>query len=114
MYCFRSATFYTLDFISKGSTGLDFNFQIAKIESETVLKSFSTINKSSLATFLFAEDDIKPVREKITKKEVKAIAIINNIDKNIKSEYIDALKSKNADIILWSERNEEKSWKLIV
>ncbi len=44
---------------------------------------------------------------------MKAIAIINNIDRNIKSEYIDALKSKNADIILWSERNEEKIWKLI-
>jgi len=51
--------------------------------------------------------------KKSLKKEMKAIAIINNIDRNIKSEYIDALKSKNADIILWSERNEEKIWKLI-
>jgi len=62
LYCFRLATFYTLDFISKGSTGLDFYFQIAKNKSETVLKSFSTINKSSLVTFLLAEIDIKPVR----------------------------------------------------
>lgn len=106
---------YTPDFISKGNTGLEFNFdfQIAKIKSETVLKSFNTINKSNLATFLFAWDDIKPVREKITKKEVKAIAIINDVDKEIKSEYLDALKSKNADIILWSERDLKKNIDLV-
>lgn len=106
---------YTPDFISKGNTGLEFNFdfQIAKFKSETVLKSFNTINKSNLATFLFAWDDIKPVREKITKKEVKAIAIINDIDKDIKSEYLEALKSKNADIILWSERDTQKNIDLV-
>ncbi|PWH84903.1 DUF1828 domain-containing protein [Brumimicrobium oceani] len=106
---------YTPDFISKGHTGLEFNFdfQIAKIKSETVLKSFNTINKSNLSSFLFAWDDIKPVREKITKKEVKAIAIINDLDKEIKSEYIDALKSKNADIILWSERKSKNSLELV-
>ncbi|TQD36252.1 DUF1829 domain-containing protein [Haloflavibacter putidus] len=106
---------YTPDFISKGSTGLEFNFdfQIAKLKSEIVIKSFNTINKSNLPTFLFAWDDIKPVREKITQKNVKAVAIINDTDKEIKSEYLDALKSKNADYILWSEREFEKNIELV-
>jgi hypothetical protein len=106
---------YTPDFISKGATGLEFNFdfQIAKRNKEIVIKSFNTVNKSNLSTFLFSWDDIKPVREKITKKEVNAIAIINNIDKEIRTEFLDALKAKNADYILWSERESEKSKELI-
>lgn len=106
---------FTPDFISKGTTGLEFNFdfQIAKKQSEIVIKSFNTINKSNLPTFLFAWDDIKPVREKTTKKEVKAIAIINDIEKEIKTEFLDALKSKNADYILWSEREAELNIKLV-
>ncbi|UAM96839.1 DUF1828 domain-containing protein [Polaribacter litorisediminis] len=106
---------YTPDFISKGATGLEFNFdfQIAKRNKEIVIKSFNTVNKSNLSTFLFSWDDIKPVREKITKKDVNAIAIINNIDKEVRTEFLDALKAKNADYILWSERESEKSKELI-
>lgn len=106
---------YTPDFISKGTTGLEFNFdfQIAKKNTEIVIKSFNTINKSNLPTFLFSWDDIKPVREKTTKKDVKAIAIINDSDKEVKSEFLDALKSKNANYILWSERDSEKNKKLL-
>lgn len=107
---------YTPDFISKGVTGLEFNFdfQIAQKNKEIVIKSFNTINKSNLPTFLFSWEDIKPVREKITKKEVKAIAIINDVDKEIKNEFIDALKSKNANFILWSEKDSEENKKLLV
>lgn len=106
---------FTPDFISKGTTGLEFNFdfQIAKKQSEIVIKSFNTINKSNLPTFLFAWDDIKPVREKTTKKEVKAIAIINDVDKEIKPEFLDALKSKNADYILWTERDAKQNIELV-
>lgn len=106
---------FTPDFISKGTTGLEFNFdfQIAKKHSEIVIKSFNTINKSNLPTFLFAWDDIKPVREKTTKKEVKAIAIINDIDKDIKTEFLDALTTKNANYILWTERENERNIKLV-
>lgn len=106
---------YTPDFISKGATGLEFNFdfQIAKKDKEIVIKSFNTINKSNLPTFLFSWDDIKPVREKATKKDVSAIAVINDIGKDIKREFLDALKSRNADYILWSERDTEESKQLI-
>lgn len=114
-YLESKGTIYTPDFISKGTTGLEFNFdfQIAKKQSEIVIKSFNSVNKSNLPTFLFAWDDIKPVREKTTKKEVKAIAIINDVDNEIKTEFLDALISKNADYILWSEREEQKNVELV-
>ena len=107
---------YTPDFISKGTTGLEFtfDFQIAQKSKEIVIKSFSSINKSNLPSFLFSWDDIMPVREKLTKKEVKAIAIINDIDKDVKSEYLEALISKKANYILWSERGDEKNIKKLV
>lgn len=108
---------YTPDFISKGITGLEFNFdfQIAGRDKEIVIKSFNTINKSSLSAFLFSWEDIKPVREKSTKKEVKAIAFINDeIDnKEIKTEFIEAFKTKNADCILWSQRDTEENKNLL-
>jgi len=100
---------YTPDFISKGSTGLEFmfDFQIAGKHSELVLKSFNTINKQTLSSFLFSWDDIKPVREKVSKKNVTAIAIINDEEKQIKGEFLEALKAKNANFIIWSERHND-------
>ena len=108
---------YTPDFISKGSTGLEFmfDFQIAGRENELVLKSFNTINKQTLGSFLFSWDDIKSVREKVSKKNVAAIAVLNNEEKPIKVEYLEALKAKKANYIIWSDRfNEENLKKLQV
>lgn len=107
---------YTPDFISKGITGLEFNFdfQITQKSKEIVIKSFNTINKTTLSTFLFSWGDIKPLREKTTKKEVKAIAIINDFEREIKEEYLNALKSQHAEFILWSEKDSSKSLELLV
>ena len=107
---------YTPDFISKGITGLEFNFdfQIAQKSKEIVIKSFNTINKTTLSTFLFSWGDIKPLREKTTKKEVKAIAIINDLDREVKGEYLTALKSQNAEYILWSEKDSDNNFNLLV
>ena len=98
---------YTPDFISKGQTGLEFNFdfQIAKKTEEIVLKSFSRINNSNLGSFLFSWEDIKSTRERIAKKNVKAVAIINDFSKTVRPEFLEALKSKDADYILWSEKD---------
>lgn len=98
---------YTPQFISKGSTGLEFtfDFQIAYRNKEIVLKSFNTLNKINLPNFLFTWEDIKGVREKITGKSVIGLAVINDVEKEIQEEYLHALKSKNADYILWSQRH---------
>ena len=102
---------YTPDFILKGKTGLEFNFdfQIAKRDEEIVLKSFNTINNNLLSSFLFSWEDIKPLRERVVKKEVKAIAIINDIEKEIKTEFLDALESRDAKYILWSEKEDKRN-----
>ena len=98
---------YTPYFISKGSTGLEFtfDFQIAYKNTEIVIKSFNSVNKMNLPHFLFTWDDIKKVREQQTKKEIIALAVINDLDREISDDYITALSSRGAQHILWSERH---------
>ena len=100
---------YTPQFIAKGTTGIEFNFdfQIAGRQKELLIKSFNSLNKINVPNFLFGWDDIKPAREKISGKQLMGLAIVNNVDKETKQEYLDALESKGAKIILWDQRHQQ-------
>ena len=102
---------YTPQFIAKGSTGIEFifDFQIAGKEKELVIKSFNMLNKLNVPSFLFGWEDIKSSREKISGKQIIGVAIIIDIDKDYKQEYIGALESKGADIVMWSQRHLHNS-----
>lgn len=102
---------YTPHFISKGTTGLEFtfDFQIAYRKTEVVMKSFNAINTMNLPHFLFTWEDIKSVREKQTGKSVVGLAVINDMNYEVKDEFITALQSKGAEYILWSERNKPEN-----
>lgn len=105
---------YTPEFIARGSTGLEFtfDFHIAHRKHEIVLKAFNTISTFNLSHFLFAWQDIKEVRGKITGKEISGLAIINDAEKPVKTEFSDAIKSKNAGLILWSDRFKPENVKM--
>lgn len=116
VYLDEQKIIYTPQFIAKGTSGLEFtfDFQIAGHQKELVIKSFNTLNKNNISSFLFGWDDIKPAREKITKKKLEGLAIVNNVEKDIKQEYLDALVNKGADYILWDQRYyPEMSKKLV-
>lgn len=104
---------YTPYFLSKGSTGLEFtfDFQIAYRQTELLIKAFNSINKLNLPHFLFTWDDVKQVREKQTEKKVIGLAVINNEDREVKNEYLEALQNKDAEFILWTERNRPENIK---
>jgi hypothetical protein len=99
---------YTPQFMVKGKTGMEFSFdfQIAGKERELVIKSFSTLNTSNVPTFLFSWEDVKELREKISGKKLNGVAIINDAEKEIKPEYINALETKGTDVIMWSKRHK--------
>jgi len=99
---------YTPQFIVKGSTGIEFtfDFQIASKEKELVIKSFNTLNRLNVPNFLFSWTDIKSPREKISGKQLNGLAIINDVDKELKQEFISALDGKGTDIIMWSQRHK--------
>jgi len=104
---------YTPYFISKGSTGLEFtfDFQIAYKQSELLIKAFNSVNKLNLPHFLFTWDDVKQVRERQSEKKVIGLAVINNEEREVKAEYLEALQSKGAEFILWTERNKPENVK---
>lgn len=102
---------YTPQFIAKGSTGIDFSFdfQIAGRNNELVVKSFPTLNRTMLSSFLFSVGDIQADREKLTHKHLKSLAIIDDTNRDVKTEYISAIRSKDVDVMLWSKREERES-----
>lgn len=102
---------YTPDFILKGNSGLDFNFdfQIAGKKKEILLKSFSDINQSTLTSYLYSLSDVKDDREYKIGKSVSPLVILNDSDKKIKSEYFEALKKQDVEIILWSKKDSKES-----
>ena len=107
---------YTPQFIAKGATGIEFvfDFQIAGRQKELVIKSFNSLNRINVPNFLFGWDDIKPAREKVSGKELRSLAIVNNVDKEIRSDYLDALKSKGAEYILWDQRHDPEMLRKLV
>ncbi len=107
---------YTPQFIAKGSTGIEFmfDFQIAGRQNELVIKSFNSLNKINVPNFLFSWEDIKPAREKVSGKELKGLAIVNDANKDIKQEYLDALKSKGAEYIPWEQRHKPEMLKKLI
>lgn len=102
---------HTPYFISKGSTGLEFtfDFQIAYKKTEILIKAFNKLTKYNLPHFLFTWDDVSQIRERQAEKKVIGLAIINDEDRDVKNEYLDALQSKGAKYILWSERNKPEN-----
>ena len=98
---------YTPQFIMKGSTGIEFtfDFQFAGRKKETVVKSFNTLNKINVPNFLFTWEDIKPVRQEQTGKEVNSLAIVNDLAVKLKPEYIKALEKYGCKYIPWREKD---------
>ena len=102
---------YTPEFISRGSVGIEFSFdfQVAYREKEIVLKCFNSINRASLSSFLFMWKDILEYRKTLTGKQVSGLAVINDRDRNINQDYIDALEAGGANYIRWQERHEPEN-----
>lgn len=96
----------TPGFIASGRSGIRFTFDylIAKPETEIVLQTFNHLDRPNLATFLFGVEEVKPVREQISEKEFKPIALVNDVDNKVKGEFLEALRNRNLDYMLWSER----------
>lgn len=110
-YLEEEDTIYTPQFIARGATGIEFtfDFHIAYKEKEIVLKAFNRLTTYNLTHFLFAWQDIKETREKVTGKVLEGIAVVNDSEKRVKKELLDAIQIKNANYILWSERRKPEN-----
>ena len=100
----------TPDFIVSGRSGIRFTFDylIAKPKKETVIQVFNNFDKANLATFLFGVDEVKTTREQLSEKTFEPIAIINDVDNNVKKEFLDALNNRDMGYLLWSEHEAQE------
>ena len=106
----KNKIIYTAGFQSKGKTGLEFtfHFQIAHTDKEIIIESFNALDRANVPKFLFALDDVRSIREQISGKDLVGLAIVNDA-KKVNPDYIDALKSRNVECILWTERDNPKN-----
>lgn len=103
----------TPNFIAKGATGLEFNFsyQIAGMNEEILIEAFNVINKANLAKFIFDWNDIRDVRQKKARKNVRGLAIINDTVQEVDNKYLAAFDLKGTGYILYSLRNHPDNLK---
>ena len=69
------------------------------------MKSFNTLNRYSLSNFLFSWEDVRDIRQEMTGKQLKGLAIVNDVEAMAKTELVNALQSHEADVVMWSERD---------
>ena len=87
-----------------GRSGLDHTFDFAipasRKKPERIVKAINRPNNDTAQAMAFAWLDIKEVRQ----TDSRAYAILNDIDKNIQSSVITALKNYDVNPLLWSKR----------
>ena len=100
----------TPKFIASGSTGINytFDFLLPKFDKEIIIKTMNSLNTSNVPTFLYSWEDVKENRKKESDKDLKGLAIIND-KQECKTEFLEAIKSKGADYILWSQINKKEN-----
>lgn len=106
---------HTPNFIARGSSGLEFNFdfQIATLKKEILIKTFPNLLQGPIVNFLYGWSDVKEARAKQSRKQVESIAIINDLAKEPKKELVEALSNKGASLLFWSNREERDSIALL-
>lgn len=95
-----------------GKSGLihyyDFLFQRSKTKPERLCQTVNTPNRTNVSNTLFSWYDTKPSR----KSDSQLIVILND-RRSIASGIQEAIRNYDAEVILWSDRNSEKSLSLL-
>ncbi|MBC3901378.1 DUF1829 domain-containing protein [Acetobacterium malicum] len=104
--------YYAEDIQFVGKSGFtwtyDFLFQRTKKKPERLCRAINSPSKAAIEKVLFSWVDTNPVR----RDDSKLIVIVNDTDKFSKNA-LTAFGNYNTDVILWSERNSQKSIDLL-
>lgn len=94
----------TISFIGKSSFIHNFDFAIpaSKEKPERIIKTINRPDRQQITSFIFAWEDTKGTKTQIS----IAVAILNDEDKNINPDLINALDEYDIKTIPWSKRNE--------
>lgn len=81
------------------------------MNEEILIEAFNVINKANLAKFIFDWNDIRDVRQKKARKNVRGLAIINDTVQEVDNKYLAAFDLKGTGYILYSLRNHPDNLK---
>jgi hypothetical protein len=100
---------YTQKVKFTGKTGFDhlFDFVIpkSKAQPERVLQAVNNPNKDAAMKLVFAWEDTKGVRPEMA----RSYAVLNDSDRHVATEIVDALGNYGVIPVLWSNREQARS-----
>lgn len=93
-----------INFIGKSGFNHHFDFVIppSKKEPERVLRTINSPTKNNVSAMIFSWDDARKVRS----ENSIAIAVLNDLDKEITPDTVHALKAYEIEPIAWSKRDK--------
>lgn len=96
----------------KGRSGIDFIFDyvVSRPDTEFLVQAVGNLDKNNLATFILGIDEVKDYRRLVSDKDIRGMLIVNDLDKTIQKEFLQALTNRKLDYVLWSKKEESPVW----
>ena len=96
----------------KGRSGIDFIFDyvVSRPDTEFLVQAVGNLDKNNLATFILGIDEVKDYRRLVSDKDIRGMLIVNDLDKTIQKEFLQALTNRKLDYVLWSKKEESPAW----
>lgn len=96
----------------KGRSGIDFIFDyvVPRPDAEFLVQAVGNLNKSNLATFILGMEEVKDSRRLISDKDIRGLLIVNDLEKTVHKELLQALINRKLDYMLWSKKEESPAW----
>lgn len=96
----------------RGRSGIDFIFDyvVSRPDTEFLVQAVGNLDKNNLATFILGIDEVKDYRRLVSDKDIRGMLIVNDLDKTIQKEFLQALTNRKLDYVLWSKKEESPAW----
>lgn len=96
----------------KGRSGIDFTFDyiVSRPKEEFLVQAVGNLDKNNLATFILGMEEVKDYRRFISDKDIRGLLIVNDLEKTVHKELLQALSNRKLDYVLWSKKEESPVW----
>lgn len=99
----------------KGRSGIDFTFDyvVSRPGAEFLVQAVGNLDKNNLASFILGVDEVKDYRRIVSDKDIRGLLIVNDLEKAVHKEFLQALIDRKLDYVLWSKKEENPVWEEI-
>ncbi len=99
----------------KGRSGIDFTFDyvVSRPYTEFLVQAVGSLDTNNLASFILGVDEVKDYRRFVSDKDIRGMIIVNDLEKTVNKELLQALIDRKLDYVLWSKKEECPAWEEI-